>query len=226
MSGYVKFCLELNVSKVKYVWVWRIAGSLLLLRTCFRVLTALYFCQQYFLLFFVRRSEIALYVPVKEIDRKINLSVQERKRSSWKKEYFHIFVLCPFCIFVVHALFWDSCGLSVLFEILVDTEISKHILLLIFLVSDRASACSKLCVFLLKNPTELLWLKRIGLSSHWIFQIQNPCTLRFHSRHERDLTLYSIGIRIAFAKQHVHCKKQQQIIQERLHKIANTSLLN
>lgn len=78
------------------VWVWRIMGSLLVLRTCFQVLTALYFCQQYFLLFCVRRSEIVLYVPVKEIDRKINLSVQERKRSSWKKNIFIYLLYVPF----------------------------------------------------------------------------------------------------------------------------------
>lgn len=54
--------------------------------------------------FFVRRSEIVFYVLVKETDRKINLSVEKKKRSSWKRN-FSMYLFYVFCIFVFSALF-------------------------------------------------------------------------------------------------------------------------
>ena len=122
LSPLIDVCLELNIFKVKYVWVWRIRASLVkeLLSCSYGTVLLPRSCQQYFLCFFVRRSEIVFYVPVKETDRKISLSVEERKRSSWKRNIsiylFYIpfaYLFCRPCfetiVACLKASVWDPC---------------------------------------------------------------------------------------------------------------------
>lgn len=78
LSLLVDVCLEVNIYKVKYVWVWQI--GLFLFRSCLRVLAALLLLhQQYFLLLLLEGQQSYSYGGKEK--------KQKKKQLKW--ELFH-----------------------------------------------------------------------------------------------------------------------------------------